>query len=157
MFKRNKARRPIAMISTAAAATAVVFAGGLIGAPSAQAAMSSGGSRLTGWAGTNPGVSLYLCDFQGAEGSIGLDVKISNPNGLNIDPCAQLLLVNANGSISSGLSRVDDIVEWERQSAFCAGTMRLVQGLCQPSGKARSTCTLPGCAPPLVLSADERE
>ncbi|MBX7553549.1 hypothetical protein [Streptomyces sp. NPDC004232] len=100
MFKRNKARRPIAMISTAAAATAVVFAGGLIGAPSAQAAMSSGGCRLTGWAGTNPGVSLYPCDFQGAEGSIGLDVKISNPNGLNIDPCAQLLLVNANGSTS---------------------------------------------------------
>ena len=82
---------------TGAAALALTGAtplGALVAAPSASAATSGGGCR--GWAAEPGGVSLDPCGYgDGGNGVYG-DIYISDPNGLWVDPCAQLLRVNVN-------------------------------------------------------------
>ena len=87
-------------LAMAAAMTGILLVGGVLSAPSAQAAIGGGGCRLKGWAGSVPGVLLLPCSMVGAEGTIMGQINVQNPNGLFIDSCAQLLRVNNDGSTS---------------------------------------------------------
>ncbi|MFF4579805.1 hypothetical protein [Streptomyces sp. NPDC001389] len=77
-----------------------LMGGALIAAPAAQANVSDGGCRTSGYAGTTPGVNILPCAYPGGwwPDSIQAYVQVQNPNRLNIDSCAQLLRVNSNGS-----------------------------------------------------------
>lgn len=87
-------------INTGAATLAVAGAAVLcvLGvAPTASAAYGGGGCRGTA-APVAAGVSLQPCDYPGPTPEINGNVYVTDTTGLNIDVCAQLLQVNADGS-----------------------------------------------------------
>ncbi|MBC3840394.1 hypothetical protein GXW82_09690 [Streptacidiphilus sp. 4-A2] len=74
-----------------------VLAGGMVAATSASAATGGGGCR-NGWVGEAGGVDLLPCGYgDGGSGVYGV-IHVSDPSGLAVDECAQLLRVNSNGS-----------------------------------------------------------
>ncbi|MFJ4094574.1 hypothetical protein ACIPYS_23570 [Kitasatospora sp. NPDC089913] len=95
---RRRATRTVAASTLTAAALTMVLAG----AQGASAATTAGQQcRGTGWGSIAQGVNSYPCaqgnGLTGISGSIDYD----NLNHLNILPCAELLLVNSNGSTTS--------------------------------------------------------
>ena len=90
-------RRSKARLAATAVMAGAVLAGGLVAATDASAATSGGGCR-SGWVGEAGGVSLLPCGYgDGVNGVYGV-INISDPSGLAVDDCAQLLRVNSNGS-----------------------------------------------------------
>lgn len=66
-------------------------------APNASADPTGGGCRPSGYP-VAAGVSLRPCDYGAIDNTIYGNVYVTDPTGLNIDVCAQLLQVNVDGS-----------------------------------------------------------
>ncbi|MFC9930943.1 hypothetical protein [Streptomyces sp. NPDC127190] len=102
-MKRRATARYRARVATAAAFTGALLAAGVVTGQAAQANVSSGSCRLSGYASEPGGILLKPCSiglvFEGSD-QIGGEIYVQNPNHMPIDVCAQVERVNANGTTS---------------------------------------------------------
>ncbi|MBX7548064.1 hypothetical protein [Streptomyces sp. NPDC004232] len=115
------------ILGTRAAALTLASAallGGLVAAPDASAT-DWGGCRA--WEPVAAGVTLSPCAYPTIDGRLNGWTYVSDPAGLNIDVCAQVLRVNPDGSTTE----VADLhcAGWNKQPwAFQPGYLSIAPG-----------------------------